>query len=131
MHPMPISYPHPEAEFHAALREGRFCIQRCTDSGNFLFYPRAISPWSGRPSLEWVEPSGRGKVYSTTIVRRRPEQGGDYNVALIELDEGPRLMSSVVDIPPGDVKIGMGVKAEIRTLNGEPAVAFVPLSKST
>ena len=122
----PAQYLRPEAEFRAALADGRFLIQRCTESGNFLFYPRAISPWSGRPSLEWIEPSGRGKIYSTTIVRRKPDQGGDYNVALIELDEGPRLMSRVMDVAPGDVSIGMAVRAQVRALDGEPAVVFVP-----
>lgn len=123
----PIQYPHPEAEFRAALASGRFLIQRCTETGKYVFYPRAISPWSGRPSLVWVEPSGRGTVHSTTIVRRKPDQGGDYNVALIALDEGPRVMSCVMDIAPAAVKIGMTVRAEVRPLDGEPAVVFVPL----
>jgi len=124
----PPNYPHPEAEFRAALAEGRFLIQRCAASGNYLFYPRVISPWSGQPTLHWVEPSGRGKVHSTTTVRRKPDQGGDYNVALIDLDEGPRMMSRVVDIDPPAVKIGMAVEAQIRSLDGTPAVVFVPLS---
>jgi uncharacterized OB-fold protein len=86
-----------------------------------------IAPGSGEADLEWVEASGQGTVYATTVTRRRPEQGGDYNVALIDLAEGPRMMSRVVDIDPAEVKIGMKVKARIGELNGAPAVLFEPV----
>ncbi len=74
--------------------------------------------------LETATWLGGGAVYSTTVVRRKPDQGGDYNVAVIELVEGPRLMSRVVDIAPMDVSIGMRVRAAIdQTANG-PLLVF-------
>jgi uncharacterized OB-fold protein len=58
------------------------------------------------------------------VVRQKPEKGGDYNVALIELDEGPRMMSRVMDVDPDKVKIGMKVSAHIGLLDGQHAVVF-------
>ena len=73
--------------------------------------------------LDWVKASGSGTVYSTTVVRRKPEAGGDYNVALIDLAEGPRMMSRVVGVEPTAVKIGMKVRARIAP---EALVEFTP-----
>lgn len=118
--------PGPEAVFRAHLAEGRFMIQRSASTGAHVFYPRVAAPGTGEADLEWVEASGRGTVYATTVTRRRPEQGGDYNVALIDLAEGPRMMSRVVGVDPAAVTIGMKVKARIGDLNGAPAVLFEP-----
>ncbi len=79
----------PEAQYHAFLREGRFMIQRTKSDGQYVFYPRVANPTNGDDALEWVEASGRGVVYATTSTSRRPEQGGDYNIALVDLEEGP------------------------------------------
>ncbi|HUF86805.1 MAG TPA: OB-fold domain-containing protein [Thermohalobaculum sp.] len=118
--------PGPEARFHAYLAEGRFMIQRSAATGKHVFYPRVLMPGSGEADLEWVEASGEGTVYATTVNRRRPEKGGDYNVALIDLAEGPRMMSRVVGIAPEEVTIGMKVRAKVEDLNGAPAVVFEP-----
>lgn len=118
--------PGPEAQFRAFLAEGRFMIQRSKSSGVYVFYPRVGAPGSGERDLEWVEASGNGEVYSTTVVHNRPEKGGDYNVALIDLAEGPRLMSRVVEIAPAEVRIGMKVCARVGELDGAPQVLFVP-----
>src|SRR3546814_7529570 len=64
-------------------------------SSDLIFYPRAICPHSGSTNLEWRDASGRGTVYSTTVVRRKPDRGGNYNVALLDLEAGPRMMSRV------------------------------------
>ena len=115
-----------EEHYQVALNEGRFLIQHCTACGRHVFYPRSICPhcWSER--LDWVEPQGTGTVYSTTTVRRKPEAGGSYNVALIDLDEGVRMMSRVDGLPPTDVKIGMRVRAEVIKENGAGLVVFHP-----
>jgi len=116
----------PEAVFRAYLREGRFMIQRNTATGAHVFYPRALPPGDGAGELTWVEASGRATVHTTTVARRRPEKGGDYNISLITLEEGPRMMSRVIDVDPAAVTIGMPVIARIVDLMGEPAVVFVP-----
>ncbi len=119
--------PGPEAVFRAHLGEGRFMIQRSASTGAYVFYPRLVAPGTGEADLAWVEASGEGTVYATTVARRRPSSGGDYNVALIDLAEGPRMMSRVVGIAPDAVTIGMRVRAKVDELNGAPAVLFEPV----
>lgn len=118
----------PEARFKSYLAEGKFMIQRSRSTGAFVFYPRTLNPGSGEDDLEWVEASGAGVVYATTCTRRPVDKGGDYNVALIDLDEGPRIMARVEGIPPDKVEIGMKVVARIASIRGEPAIIFEPAS---
>jgi uncharacterized OB-fold protein len=114
----------PDQQFFDFLREGRFMIQRVVGEGAYVFYPRVAAPGDGG-ELEWVEASGRGRVYSTTIVRKKPPQPS-YNVALIDLEEGPRMMSRVEGVAPEEVKIGMDVRARIVQREDEAFVVFDP-----
>jgi uncharacterized OB-fold protein len=107
------------------LEQGNFRIQRCQSCASAIFYPRMICPHCGSDSLEWFAPSGKGTVYSTTIVRRKAEQGGDYNVALIDLAEGPRMMSRVDGVAPEAVSIGMPVTAQVIDADEGKIVVFV------
>lgn len=102
----------PEKEYFAHLAQGRFMLQRSRISGNYFFYPRVAEPVTGARDLEWVEASGRGTVHATTVVRAKPPQQ-PYNVVLVDLEEGPRVMSRVEGIAPDDVRIGMKVQARI------------------
>lgn len=101
----------PYLQYQSHLAEGRFMIQRAVSSGTCVFFPRTVAPGTGE-ALEWVEASGLGTVYSTTAIRKRPPEAS-LNIALIDLDEGPRMMSRVEGIDAHDVKIGMRVKARI------------------
>jgi uncharacterized protein len=112
----------PEKRFFDALGEGRFEIQKCAACARHVFYPRVVCPHCGSGRLEWVAPSGRGTVYSTTVVRRKPADGGDYNVCLVDLEEGVRMMSRVAGIAAQDVRIGMAVTARI----ADGLVEFTP-----
>ena len=114
----------PKAQFDAYLAEGRFMLQRSARTGAFSYYPRLFPPGDAGAALEWVPASGHGTVHAVTITRRRPDQGGDYAVVLVELAEGPRMMSTVVGVPPGDVRIGMAVSARVTELNGATAIVF-------
>jgi len=116
----------PDARYQAALNEGRFLIQRCEGCGKHVFYPRMVCPHCGSDKLAWVEPKGTGTVYSTTTVRRKPEVGGDYDVSLVDLDEGVRMMTRVEGIPPTEVKIGMRVRAKVIDNKGSNLVVFTP-----
>ena len=88
-----------------------------------MFYPRVAEPRTGATDLEWVEASGAALSTRRTVVRQKPP-APDYNVALIELAEGPRMMSRVVGIAPADVKIGMAVRARIVVEDDAPLVVF-------
>ena len=114
----------PEQQFKDFLSDGKFMIQRCKSLNQFFFHPRVAFPGSGERDLEWVEASGNGVVYSSSFNRRLPEKGGDFNLSLITLEEGPRMMARVEGVDPDKVEIGQKVKARISSLNGELAVIF-------
>ncbi|WP_345798593.1 Zn-ribbon domain-containing OB-fold protein [Castellaniella sp. MT123] len=110
--------------YRTQLDQGHFLIQRCAACSRNVFFPRMICPHCGSDRLDWFSPSGEGVVYSTTVVHRKAEQGGDYNVALIDLKEGVRMMSRVEGLAPADVKIGMAVKARVVDADGSKLVVF-------
>lgn len=111
-------------EYLEHLSAGHFMIQRSRSSGEYVFYPRVAAPSTGKRDLEWVTASGRGTVYATTVVRMKPPTPS-YNVCLVDLAEGPRMMSRVEGVPPEDVRIGMAVQARIaHDEGGEPIVVF-------
>jgi uncharacterized OB-fold protein len=91
-----------------------------------VFYPRIICPITGSDRLEWRVSKGMGTVHATTVVY--PQQGVPYNVALIDVDEGFRMMSRVEDIAPLDVRIGMRVKFRAHQPEGDepPCPVFTP-----
>lgn len=120
---MPI--PHPEEEWRQHLAAGRFMIQHSPSTGAPVFYPRVAAPGSGAEDLIWVEASGRGTVHAATIVRKRPPEPS-YAVVLVDLEEGPRMMSEVVDTDIEAVRIGMAVTARIDKQGGEHRLVFVP-----
>jgi uncharacterized OB-fold protein len=114
--------PGPDAVFTAALAEGRFLLQHCRDCGATRHPPALVCAGCGSAALDWREASGQGSVYSTTTVR---ERDGAYNVSIIELAEGARLMSRVVGIAPEEVRIGLKVVARIAG-GAEPHLVFEP-----
>jgi len=116
----------PAVTFQKFLQAGEIRLQQCDACRRQIFYPRTICPHCGQGSLTWERVSGRGVVYSTTVVRQRPERGGDYNVAIIELVEGARMMSRVQGIAATEVSIGMTVVALIGSSEAGPLILFKP-----
>jgi uncharacterized protein len=112
----------PELYFRKSIAAGRFLIQICRSTGQYVFYPRLFLPGNADIQLEWVECSGSATVYATTVLRRRPVDGGDINIAIVQLAEGPRLMSRVIDLPPEKVEIGMKVSLKIGKIDGKDAI---------
>ncbi|MFG1265861.1 Zn-ribbon domain-containing OB-fold protein [Xanthobacter aminoxidans] len=100
-------------------------LLRSRSTGGYVFYPRVAEPRTGATDLEWVEASGRGSIYACTIVRQRPPTP-NYNVVLVDLAEGPRMMSTVVEMENEDIRIGMPVQAAIIERDGAPLVVFKP-----
>ena len=98
------------APYWAAARERRLVIRKCGACGAFHFMPRALCPecWSDR--LEWVDARGTGTVHSFTVIHRASSPAFQprtpYVLALIELDEGPRMVSNVLGADALAVKIG-------------------------
>jgi len=109
-------------------QQGQLAYQVCTDDGRAVFFPRAVAPGTASTNLEWRVSKGLGTVYSTTVVHA--EKGKPpYNVALIDVDEGFRMMSRVEDIDPMRVVIGLRVKVRIHPGDDKqpPYPVFVPL----
>ncbi len=98
-------------------------VQRSRSSGEHVFYPRVAEPRTGARDLEWVEASGGATVYATTTVRAKPPQA-PYNVVVVQLAEGPRLLSRVENIAAAEVRIGMGLQARIIRVQDKPLLVF-------
>jgi uncharacterized OB-fold protein len=111
------------------LERGELAYQFSPTANRAVFYPRVLCPYSGSDKLEWRVSAGTGTVYATTTVH--PPEGAPFNVALIDCDEGFRLMSRVEDIAPDQVKIGMRVRFRVHRPGGEepPCPVFVPEGK--
>jgi uncharacterized OB-fold protein len=127
----PGKTPGPTQQFLLHIEQGRFMLQKCTRTHQYFYYPRAATLQASSSELEWVEVSGDGTVYSTTVVRRPQERGGDYNISIVELSEGPRMLTRVLGIDPASVSIGMKVKAKIEKPDWDskittPLVVFYP-----
>jgi uncharacterized OB-fold protein len=115
-----------ERAWRDALETGEWLIQHSPSADAHVFYPREIVPGTGERDLEWVAPSGLGTLYSFTVVNRRAEQGGPYNVAVVELDEGPRMMSTVAGVDADALKIGMRLKGRVDGEGPQARVVFDP-----
>lgn len=113
-----------QATHQAALDQGRLLIQHCADCGKHVYFPRESCPHCGSAELAWVAPCGLGTVYAVTTVRRKAEAGGDYNVSLVDLDEGVRLMSRVENVKPLELNIGQRVQARVQVTEGRGLVLF-------
>ncbi|HMO96888.1 MAG TPA: Zn-ribbon domain-containing OB-fold protein [Tepidiformaceae bacterium] len=120
--PTPISQP-----FWDAAREHRLTLQRCSN-GHVFYYARSHCPKCLSNQLTWFDASGKGTVYSYTVARRPTswefENDGDFVIAVIELEEGPRMTSRLVEIDPDAVRIGQAVEVVFDDINGEIALPY-------
>ena len=116
----------PDQLFQRALAEGEILLPKCDDCGAYHFFPRVLCPHCHGAAISWKQATGKGRVYTTTVVRRSHDRGGDYNVCMVELQEGVRMMSRVEGIAPGEVAIDMAVTAFVGEAEGVPAVLFKP-----
>jgi len=98
----------PYARYVEHLKAGELAYQFSLAAERAVFFPRVRCPYSGQDCLEWRISSGLGTVYSTSVVY--PRKGEPYNVALIDVDEGFRMMSRVVTDDPLQVNIGQRVR---------------------
>jgi len=108
--PVPHNFSKP---FWDAAREGRLLLQYDPASGKYQFYPRPISVFSGKRNLEWREASGKGTVYTYTVSHKAPPPFKivqPFVIATVELVEGVRIMTDLINCPPDRVRIGMPVR---------------------
>ena len=116
----PLPAPDPvSSTYWSAAAEGRLLFQRCAVCGHQQFYPRAMcTACAGEP--EWVDASGRGTIHTFTVIRQNWSEPFKsqmpYVVAMVDLDEGVRLMAGITDCEPAEVQIGMPVEAYFVTV---------------
>jgi uncharacterized OB-fold protein len=122
--PVPVADPVTKP-FWDSTKAHALQIQRCNACGNALFYPRGICPHCFSSDLSWQPVSGNGNIYAFTIVYRHPSPAFQadipYVVALVELDEGVRLLSNLVEVTadPEHVKVGMPVQVVYEDVTDE------------
>lgn len=94
-------------------------MQRCRDCGHYVFIPRFACTQCLSEKLDWVASSGRGEIYSYTIVHRpqRPEFEVPYAVAIVALEEGWHMLSNIVECPIEDIAVGMPVEVTFRKMS--------------
>jgi len=117
----------PLARYREHLEKGELAYQFDVATGAAVFHPRLIGPRSGNADLEWRVSGGLGTVHATTA--NHPRDAEPYNIALIDLDEGFRMMSRVEDIEPQAVKVGLRVRLRVLPAQGgeAPLPVFVPV----
>ena len=120
----------PDAAYQEFLAQGEFRIQQCDACARHVFYPRVLCPHCGSTQLGWRMASGNGVVYACSVIMGKPGTDSDYAVVLVDLQEGVRLMSHVVDCDQHAVTIGMQVSARIIEKEGKPLVVFAPANAS-
>jgi uncharacterized protein len=124
---MPDPHDSPLKTYIEHLERGELAYQFSPAAGKPVFYPRVLCPFTGSGALEWRVSKGLGTVHATTVVH--PAEGAPFNVALIDCDEGFRLMSRVEDIAPEQVRIGQRVRFRVHRPGGgeAPCPVFVPV----
>jgi uncharacterized OB-fold protein len=118
----------PAGVYRRYLEAGKLGFQCCSGCGKAVFYPRLICPVCGGADLVWETSSGRGTVYVTTAVYRR--DADPYNVVLVDLEEGFRMMSRIEGVPADRVEIGMKVAFRVAREGDVPIPVFVLQSEA-
>ena len=116
--------------FWDATHQGRLLLQWCTACERPVWYPREVCPRCLGSTLEWRESQGRGVVYACTVEHKAQTRAleAPYVVALVELDEGVRLLSNVVGCPPDRVTVGDRVRVTWEPLSdGRRLPLFEPV----
>ncbi len=107
--------------------EGRLVLQRCTDCGEFQFYPRALCA-SCAGETEWADASGRGTLYTFTVIRQNRSKAFaglvPYAVGLVDLEEGVRMMSNIVECDVEDLSVGMPLEVVLVPAAPEVGLPF-------
>lgn len=127
-----VPVPTPETQpYWDGIAEGRVRLTRCTDCATPFFPPGPVCPNCSGRHIEWFDASGRATLYSY-VIHHRPlkwwDTEGPRSVAIVELEEGPRLLSSVVGCPqtPEDLVIDMALTATFVPFDGTTVLCFEP-----
>lgn len=113
------------SEFWHQLKAGKFMLRGCRSCGKVHWYPRVICPFCASEETEWREGSGRGEIYTYSVMRRAKVP---YAIAFVTLEEGPSMMTNIVDCDFDAIRIGQKVELAIRAReDGLPLPLFRPV----
>ncbi len=117
--------------YWAALRDGKLLLKHCANCGRHHSYPRPFCPHCWSDDVRWVEAGGGATLYTHSVVYRNdlPPFGPQvpYIAAVVDLDEGPRMMTRIVDCEPDQLKIGMRLRVQTEPVTEEVSMAvFAP-----
>ncbi len=133
--PLPAMAPpmNPDSKpFWDATADDKLLLPKCDKCSTVIWYPREFCPACGSLEVSWITASGKGSVYSFSIVRKGEAMYGaaaPYVLAYVELDEGPRIMTNIVGCEPESVKIGQEVSVVFHdTGQGQKLPRFAPRS---
>ena len=121
---LPTRSPHRNLEtaaFWDGCASGRLVLPRCDECGELIWYPRRMCPFCGRLAVTDTEVSGLGTVYSFTIIRRGAgpfREAAPYVLAMVQLAEGPIMMTNLVDCDPDAVTVGQAVHVVFEPVDG-------------
>lgn len=121
-------------EYWEGARAGKLKLRRCRDCGKLHFMPRFLCPFCWSENLEWIDSAGRGTVHSFTIIRRAPlaefVARVPYVVALIDLEEGPRMMANILGNDALETRIGDPVRVTFEERRGDMTLPQFKLSRT-
>jgi uncharacterized protein len=128
----PVPEPTPETQpFWDGCARGELVLQRCLDCGKPYFYPRSVCPSCGSTKVEWFTASGRATLYSY-VINHRPARGfendGPYAIAVVQLAEGPRMMTNITGVPntPEDLILDMDLQVTFEQRGAVSLPVFMP-----
>ena len=129
--PNPAPFVNPETKpFWDATLQSKLLIKHCDDCSEYYWYPRTICPFCGSFNTSWYEASGKGTIYTFSITRRGQGLYKDttpFVLSYVQLEEGPRLMTNIVDCDVDALQVGDAVSVVFHdTGEGSALPRFVP-----
>jgi uncharacterized OB-fold protein len=122
---IPAPQPNPETQaFWDGAAQGRLLLKKCLACSQVHYYPRALCPFCGSDRTEWQQASGRGSIYSWSVMRRAEVP---YAIAYVTLEEGVTMMTNIVGCDLDAIRIGQRVRVVFTPTDGGPPVpTFTP-----
>lgn len=134
--PTPVPFVSPEtAPFWSGAKAGKLVLPHCAACDQAIWYPKAFCGACGSLAVDWRQATGEGTLYSFSEVHRGEgpyRETGSFVLALVDLDEGVRVLTNMVDVDPGDLSIGQRVRAVFHDAGYAAALLrFTPISEQS
>jgi uncharacterized OB-fold protein len=126
LRPRPVATGWSEQFWTTLREEGVLLLQRCADCRQYAGYPKIFCPHCYSDALEWERASGRGTIYTFSTVEANPPSTFldelPYTIAIVDLEEGPRFLTRLVDVGDAEVRCGLPVELAVERVDDELAM---------